>query len=384
MNRAKSPAHKAIATAAVVLALAAGLGAGARVLGAQARRRAEPRPATPPLKLPERPLSQILRVSYVRTVIGTEDEAGPLMFGQITGVAIDGGGTVYVSDYPVSEIRSFDARGRHLATFGRRGRGPGEFVNPIGLVHDGDSTMFALQQSFGVTELTAKGGRMSLRRTFGVNSGYSSFCFMHGRVFAAAGGDSALVRELDAERREIRSFGAPIHSHENAAVRSFANRGGAALTCDEPTGTVYATSIDMGVIRSYALDGTLRWQTTLPDFRHAIYGANPGGGAFVAWSIDFISGIQPIAGGRVLLHVGSLDFENTGSAGRAARGSQGGTIQPEITRRITYVIDAPSGRLLSRSSVGSELIVFRDSLAAERVTDPWPMVRLRTVRALPR
>lgn len=353
-------------------------------LGAQVSRNSPPRPTTPTLQLPERPLSQILRVSGVKTVIGTEDEAGPLLFGQITGVAIDGGGTVYVADYPVGEIRAFDARGRHLSTFGRRGRGPGEFVSPIQLVHDGDSTMFAVQPFLGVTELTAKDGRISLRRTFGVTAGFTSFCFLDGRTFAATGGDSALVRELDGERRVIRSFGAPIHSQDNAAIRAFANRSGAALTCDEATGTLYAVSTDMGVVRSYAVNGTLRWQTTLPDFRHAIYGANPGGGVYVAWSIDFISSVQPIEGRRLLVHVGSLDFASTGRAGRAARGAQGGSIQPEITRRISYLIDAPSGRLLSKSADGSALITFRDSLAAEWVTNPWPMVRLRTVGLPPR
>lgn len=151
--------HRGIA--AIVAACVVTLTFGSSPVSAQERpggsRRQPERPETPPLELPRAPMAQVLAIGAVRAEIGREDEAGPYMFGSIGGMAMGGDGTLYVSDNATNEIRIFDQGGRHLGTFGRRGRGPGEFVNPIGLVHDGDSTLFALQSFQGITELSARG-----------------------------------------------------------------------------------------------------------------------------------------------------------------------------------------------------------------------------------
>lgn len=61
-------------------------------------------------------------------------------FGAITGLAIDEAGHLYVADAQARLITVFDPRGALLATFGRRGNGPGEFQHPtsLGIAADGD------------------------------------------------------------------------------------------------------------------------------------------------------------------------------------------------------------------------------------------------------
>ena len=59
-------------------------------------------------------------------VIGTQD-GEPYQFSRIRGVVRLSDGTLVVADATSSELRFFDATGRHVRSVGRRGQGPGEF-----------------------------------------------------------------------------------------------------------------------------------------------------------------------------------------------------------------------------------------------------------------
>lgn len=68
--------------------------------------------------------------------IGTAEGTGPDLFGQITALAADRSGRVYVFDGQVQELRVFDSSGAYVRTVGRRGRGPGEFTQVTGVAWD--------------------------------------------------------------------------------------------------------------------------------------------------------------------------------------------------------------------------------------------------------
>lgn len=74
--------------------------------------------------------------------IGTFDEAGPASFGQVKGVAALDGGRIAVLDAQAQEVRIFDADGRHLATYGGKGAGPGEMEAAFGLMRDADGALW--------------------------------------------------------------------------------------------------------------------------------------------------------------------------------------------------------------------------------------------------
>lgn len=63
------------------------------------------------------------------------------MFGQIQMLATDPrDGSVYIYDRQVPALRKYDADGRYIATFGRKGGGPGEYENAdsgLGVLSDG-------------------------------------------------------------------------------------------------------------------------------------------------------------------------------------------------------------------------------------------------------
>ena len=66
--------------------------------------------------------------------VGVSDN-GPYeeIFGMYQSVALAKDGTLYIGDESAKEIRVFDGHGKHVTTFGREGRAPGEFLNLMSL-----------------------------------------------------------------------------------------------------------------------------------------------------------------------------------------------------------------------------------------------------------
>jgi hypothetical protein len=65
--------------------------------------------------------------------IGTLEGDGPDLFGEVTAVETDVEGRIYVLEGQAQELRVFGRDGRHVRSVGRKGGGPGEFAQPIGL-----------------------------------------------------------------------------------------------------------------------------------------------------------------------------------------------------------------------------------------------------------
>jgi hypothetical protein len=63
--------------------------------------------------------------------IGSRDEVGPSLFGEIMSLEIDPLERIYVLEGQAQEIRVFAPDGAHVRTIGRQGGGPGEFNRPL-------------------------------------------------------------------------------------------------------------------------------------------------------------------------------------------------------------------------------------------------------------
>ena len=68
--------------------------------------------------------------------VGTVEGGRPDSFGELKGLVLLAGGGFAVFDSQAQEIRVFGRDGSHLATHGRRGEGPGEFIDANGLMVD--------------------------------------------------------------------------------------------------------------------------------------------------------------------------------------------------------------------------------------------------------
>lgn len=74
--------------------------------------------------------------------IGSVDSEGPDLFGQIMDLEVDDEGRIFVLESQANELRIFDGNGRHLATSGRKGGGPGEFAQPLMLAWGPDENLW--------------------------------------------------------------------------------------------------------------------------------------------------------------------------------------------------------------------------------------------------
>jgi hypothetical protein len=67
-------------------------------------------------------------------------------FGRIMDVEVDRAGRIYVLDGQAQAIRVFDARGQFVRTIGRKGAGPGEFKDAIGMDWDEHQALWVADQ----------------------------------------------------------------------------------------------------------------------------------------------------------------------------------------------------------------------------------------------
>jgi hypothetical protein len=80
-------------------------------------------------------------------------------FNTISALDVLEDGTVYVLDTKDSQVKVFDGRGRFLRAFGRKGQGPGELNQPVGLIITPENEVFiedALNQRLAIFSLGGK------------------------------------------------------------------------------------------------------------------------------------------------------------------------------------------------------------------------------------
>jgi hypothetical protein len=95
--------------------------------------------------------------------IGTLDGPPQLVFGEITRLAEDHQGGVYVLDGQVPEIRHFDRTGEFVGTVGRAGEGPGEYGRlSLGMVVDAAGVLYVHDWGNGrIVRFTEEGRALS-------------------------------------------------------------------------------------------------------------------------------------------------------------------------------------------------------------------------------
>ncbi|MDX2206131.1 MAG: 6-bladed beta-propeller [Gemmatimonadales bacterium] len=69
--------------------------------------------------------------AVVELTIGTAEGPEETMFGAVTRLTPDGAGGIYIYDQQMPAIRQFDAQGQFVRQVGRKGQGPGEYLDAI-------------------------------------------------------------------------------------------------------------------------------------------------------------------------------------------------------------------------------------------------------------
>lgn len=112
------------------------------------------------------PPEDTVRARVVAT-ISEDSPRTPFLLGEVSGLAIDAAGRVYVTDFQDPRVVVFSSDGRKLAIIGRKGAGPGEFTAPTGPVFGADGALYVRNLE--------KVSRFSVDATTGIASRFDRF-----------------------------------------------------------------------------------------------------------------------------------------------------------------------------------------------------------------
>jgi sugar lactone lactonase YvrE len=203
-------------------------------------------------------------------VLGDVDTADEnLAFYMPSAIAADAAGNLYVLDTGNHRVQKFGPGGKHLATFGRQGQGPGEFYYPAWLAVDAEGFLYVSDPNNqriqvltpdGKDHKTIKGLEQGAGPVFLGGSGElvtgaprMSFVMNPEEKKAAL---PKLVKVLDAEGKPVREFGEP-RDFDNELLNNGANE--VILTVDGE-GQAYLVFTVQNRIEKYAADGRLLWR----------------------------------------------------------------------------------------------------------------------------
>ena len=151
--------------------------------------------------------------------VDTEDEN--VAFHYPSDIAVDKEGNIYVLDSGNTRIQKFGPDGKYLATIGRKGQGPGEFISPSGLDLDEDGNLVVTDTAQSRLHVIIGGGKdvksivLKDEPIYGVRSlgagGYigraSTYSFPRRNQPEKKIGEMQLFRRLDPDGRVTASFG---------------------------------------------------------------------------------------------------------------------------------------------------------------------------------
>ena len=215
-----------------------------------------------------------VRLELVRKIgdIDTEDEN--LAFHYPSDVAVDAGGNIYVLDAGNTRVQKFGLDGEYLATIGRKGQGPGEFMMPGDIDIDRDGNLVVSDSSQARIHVIIDGGRDARSLVMKDERFYGLRCLGPGGFVARAStyslpmrdrpakkaAEMRLFRTLDNEGRitaafgELTDFGEPLtNAAGNAAAFDLGERDAISIVFNA-----------QNRVEKYSPDGKLLWRADRP------------------------------------------------------------------------------------------------------------------------
>jgi len=204
--------------------------------------------------------------------IDTEDEN--LAFNYPADVTVDGDGNIYILDAANARIQKFGPDGKFVATIGRKGQGPGEFIFPDAISFDKDGNLVVADSAQNRVHVIIGGGRdvrsivvkeELIREVHPLASGDyvakgSTYAFPRRDQPAKKPDEMRLFRRIAGDGLTVGSFGLLTDFGETMTTAvgngtEFAVGGGDSL---------YVSFNAQNRIEKYGADGTLVWRADRP------------------------------------------------------------------------------------------------------------------------
>jgi hypothetical protein len=203
--------------------------------------------------------------------IDTEDEH--LTYHQPKDVAVDGSGNIYVLDAGNSRIQKFDPDGKYLATIGRKGQGPGEFIAPDAIDFDKDGNLVVADSIQARIHVIIDGGKdvrssiikgniygLRSRASGGFVARASTYSLPMRNQPAKKAGEMRLFRTIAQDGGITGAFG-ELTDFGEILTNAFGNESEFDLDAGD---SLYVSFRAQNRIDKYGPDGKLKWRADRP------------------------------------------------------------------------------------------------------------------------
>jgi hypothetical protein len=204
--------------------------------------------------------------------VDTEDEN--VAFNYPADVSVDKDGNIYVLDAANTRIQKFGPDGKFLATIGRKGQGPGEFIMPDGLDFDRDGNLVVGDTAQARLHVIIGDGRDTRAIILKDERIYGLRCLSDGGFVGRAStyayptrnqpvtkiADMRLFRRLAPDGRITASFGTLTDFGETMTNAA----GNATETAVGPGDALLVTYTAQNRVEKYGPDGRLLWRADRP------------------------------------------------------------------------------------------------------------------------
>jgi sugar lactone lactonase YvrE len=204
--------------------------------------------------------------------VDTDDEN--VAFNYPSGVAVDKAGDIYILDAANARIQKFGSDGKYLATIGRKGQGPGEFIMPGSMAFDRDGNLVVADTAQFRVQVIIGGGKDVRSIIVKDELIYGLQCLAEGGFVGRASTyafpmpdrpvpkveDRRLFRRLAPDGRITGSFGA-LTDFGETMTNAVGNTTEAAVG---PGDALLVTYTVQNRIERYGPDGRLIWRADRP------------------------------------------------------------------------------------------------------------------------
>ena len=204
--------------------------------------------------------------------VDTEDEH--VAFNYPSDVAVDKDGAIYVLDAGNTRIQKFGPDGKYLATIGRKGQGPGEFIMPDGIDFDRDGNLVVGDSAQSRLHVIIGGGKDSKAVVLKDERLYGLRCLAGGGYVGRAStwvypmrgqpapkvAEMRLFRQLAPDGRITGSFGL-LTDFGEAMTTALGNT---TETAVDAADALLVTYTAQNRIEKYGPDGKILWRADRP------------------------------------------------------------------------------------------------------------------------
>jgi hypothetical protein len=200
--------------------------------------------------------------------VGAADQPPTAVLGHVTDAVIDAHRNVYVLDALSFHVKVFSRVGVFLASAGRRGPGPGEFLAPVSIAIRGADEVLVLDQSNSRIERWRFSGKALDRiGSYPIPFFARKMCVLGTRIFVLGHHGSNLLHELDQSGAIARSFApGPLQQTTTQARLRAPNQ----LWCDEEAGELVIAHRLYPELFIYSANGSLRKTIRAEPFRQIV------------------------------------------------------------------------------------------------------------------